>query len=463
MAERRTLTIEKSYCKEWTIRDAIRQIVPNALDTGTEVMFGDSGIFQIVRDKGIGVKLSDFIIGRSSKRNNKLVIGQFGEGLKIGCLVLAREGRQIYILSHGKKYTFSMQFDDTWQEELLTIDVEDTGTTEDIGTAVYLQALPEELEQARSLFLSLNPQGVLDKDGKTYEIIEGNAGIVWVNGLAVTKIDALYGYNFNDKELVNRDRAAINISAIKTAVGKALSTTTNRAIIKNLLVSGNCKPNNGKIPAEFDTSFLPRRNTWLKVIKETFGTKVCLSSNDAKTDLTAEEKNWTVLEFPWSFRWSLKSLLPEAGEVIKDNKKIVPMSKLTASEKRFVHEGKRIADEIAGEAGLKVYPVKIFIDMEKKDEARLFNYDQTGYYQSGVAGVCYDTVQREDMGKFVGTLMHEYVHGSCGHGDNSRDFENDLTNVISSLGLALINAKRTRRPQGLNYGIKSNMGVKDEH
>jgi hypothetical protein len=101
--------------------------------------------------------------------------------------------------------------------------------------------------------------------------------------------------------------------------------------------------------------------------------------------------------------------------------------------------------------------------MEKKDDTRLWNYEQTGYYQDGVAGVCFETIEREDMGKFVGTLMHEYVHGTCGHGDNSRDFENDLTNVISSLGLALITAKRARRPQGLNYSIKSNMGVQSEH
>ncbi len=464
MAERRALTIEKSYCKEWTVRDAIREIVQNALDTGTEVMFGDSGVFQIVRDKGVGVKLSDFIIGRSSKRDNKTVIGQFGEGLKIGCLVLAREGRQIHILSNGKKFTFSMQFDETWQDELLTIDIEDTGTTEDIGTAVYLQASAEEIGQARSLFLSLNPQRVLDKgDGGCYEIIENNPGIVWVNGLAVTKIEALYGYNFGDKDLVNRDRTAINTWAIKNAVAKALSSTTNRTVIRQMLITGNSKAENGKTPTEFDVTFTPRRNTWLKVIKENFGTKTCLSSRDPKTDLAALEKNWTVLALPYSFSYSLKGLIPSADEVLKDNKKIVPLSRLSAGDKEFFLKGKEIADEIAGEAGLKVYPVKIFVDMEKKNEARLFNFNQTGYYLDGIAGICLETIQSRDLSKFVGTLMHEYTHGSCGHSDNSRDFENDLTDVISSLGLAFINTKRARRTQGLNYGIKSNMGVEGEH
>uniref|UniRef100_A0A6M3LND6 ATP-binding protein n=1 Tax=viral metagenome TaxID=1070528 RepID=A0A6M3LND6_9ZZZZ len=460
MAERRVLTIESNYCKEWTIKDAIREIIQNGLDTGTEVMFGDSGIFQIVRDKGVGVKLSDFIIGRSSKRNNNMVIGQFGEGLKIGCLVLARENRQIYILSGGKKFVFSMQFDDTWQDKLLTIDVEDVGSDEtDIGTTVYLECSEEEIEEARSMFLKLNPQSVIDKDSDgTYEIIPDQPGIIWVGGLAVTKIDALYGYNFFDKALVNRDRAAINISSIKNAIGRALSTTMNREVIATLLRTAKSKADDGKSPSEFEVTFTPRSGTWRKVIKEEFGTKVCLSSRNPAIDLAAMEKNWTVLAFPWSFAYALRYLLPAAGSVIKDNHKIVPLSRLSATDKKFFLEGKSIAEEIAGEAGLKTYPVKIFVDMEKKNEARLFNFNQTGYYLNGVAGVALESVKEHDLPKFVGTLLHEYTHGSCGHDDNSRDFENDLTDVIATLGVALIVEKRkANQKRGLDYGIRKTL------
>ena len=114
MAERRVLTIESSYCDNWTIRDAIREIIQNGLDTGTKVSIipcnTDGKEKWEISDRGAGVKLSDFIIGRSSKRGNGSVIGQFGEGLKIGCLVLAREGRQVSILSLGKRYDFSIQW-----------------------------------------------------------------------------------------------------------------------------------------------------------------------------------------------------------------------------------------------------------------------------------------------------------------------------------------------------------------
>jgi hypothetical protein len=467
MAERRTLTIESNYCKEWTIRDAIREIIQNALDTGTKinikpcVLDADGKVKFCVADNGVGIKLSDFIIGRSSKRENNKVIGQFGEGLKIGCLVLAREGRQVSILSLNKKYIFSIQYDGTWQEKLLTIDIDDS-PTEQIGTSVILECSQEEMQTATSLFLALNPLKVIDNGRGTfkgsYEIIDGNPGIVWVNGLAVTKVDAVYGYKFKDKDLVNRDRTAINTSAIKSAVAKALSATYSRDIIRNLLTIGSRKAEDGKTPAEFDVMFTPNRNTWRSVVREMYGTKVCRSSGNPKVDLAAIEKNWVVLALPWSFNYSLKNILPDATQVLKDNKKIVPLSRLSASDREFFDKGKRIADEIAGEAGLKVYPVKIFIDNEKKNEARLFNFNQTGYYLNGVAGICLETIKSHDIGKMVGTLMHEYTHGTCGHEDNSRDFENDLTDIVASLGLALINERaKAKQNRGLNYAIKTNL------
>ena len=460
MAERRTLTIESSYCKDWTIQDAIREVIQNGLDTGTKIAFGLNGTLWEIIDNGAGIKLSDFIIGRSSKRDDNTVIGQFGEGLKIGCLVLARESRQVNIVSLGKSYDFSIQYDDTWQEKLLTIDVDDSPIKQK-GTAVSIECSEEEIEQARRLFMQLNPQPVIDTIGVGSNVTGSNIletpGIIYVNGLAVTKVDALYGYNFvNRKELVNRDRAAIGHSEIKNCIAEALSYTTNVGIISNLMKTAVATAD-GKTYIEFDVMFTPRKNTWLKVIRELYGTKVCLSSHSPKVDLAATEKNWKVLELPWNFWYSLQRILPKSEAVIKDTKRIVPFSRLTAEQKEFFKKGKGIADELAGEAGLKAYPVKIFVDKEKKDNTRLFNFDQTGFYLNGVAGICHQTIKDKDLGTFVGTLMHEYTHGSCGHGDNSRDFENDLTDVISSLGLALITEKRKAKRVGLNYGLKRNL------
>jgi len=463
MAERKVLTIESSYCENWTIQDAIREIIQNGLDTGTEVSIkpcvldADGKEKWAVSDSGLGIKLSDFIIGRSSKRGNNSVIGQFGEGLKIGCLVLAREGRQVSILSLGKRYDFSIQWDETWQDRLLTIDIDDA-PTERVGTTVILECSANEITQAQRLFLKLNPQPVIDKlPSIGAEIISTNPGVIWVNGLAVTKLEALYGYNFNRKELVNRDRSAISHGAVRSCITEALSTTTNKDIIQNILNKALAYKG-GDVPVEINVTFNPRKNTWLKVIREMFGTKVCLSSHSVKIDLVATEKNWSVLELPWELWYSLTKILPKADAVIKDTKKIIPYSRLSASQKEFFDMGKRVANEIAGEAGLKTYPVKVFIDTEKKEGTRLFNFNQTGYYLNGVAGVCLETLQNQDLGKFVGTVLHEYVHGNGGHEDNSRSFENDLTDVIATLGLRLITEKRkVCQNRGLNYGLRKDL------
>jgi len=461
MAERRTLTIESNYCANWTVKDAIREIIQNGLDTGKELSINpclDADVKEkwVVTDGGCGLKLSDFIIGKSSKRNDSNTIGQFGEGVKIGCLVLAREDRQVSIVSLGKQYNFSIQYDDTWQENLLTIDIEDS-QTKTLGTSVCIECSEEEIDSARNLFLKLNPMKVIDKivgsDIAGSEILD-MPGIIYVNGLAVTEIDALYGYNFNKKELVNRDRAAIGSNQIKNCIATALSCTTNISIINHILVMAN-KETGAITPAEFDVTFSPRKNTWLKVIKELYGNKVCLSCHDPKINLTAMEKNWAVLELPWNLWYSLQRIMPLSSEVIKDKKRIIPFNKLTVSQQEFFNRGKRISDEIAGEAGLKTYPVKIFVDMEKKNETRLFNFDQTGFFVDGVAGVCHQTIKDLDMGKFVGTLLHEYVHGSCGHTDHTREFENDLTDVIASLGLSLMIERSKAKNVGLNYGLRS--------
>lgn len=444
--ERRVLTIEADYCKNWSVVDAIREIIQNSIDTGTEIDIRHDGSICNVWDNGNGLKTSDFILGRSSKRDDPNAVGQFGEGLKIGCLVLARENRKVYITSANKRYDFSIQYDKAWEEDLLTIDIDDFPTEN--GTNIYVECLEDEVNTASSLFLKLNPQRVIDKvaneDGVKNKIeILDRPGIIYVNGLAITKIDSLYGYNFDAKELVNRDRTAVNYSDIKRIISHTLSTTTNREIIANILKTAIDKEWE-TMPIEFDVAIYPRKITWRRVIKELFGSRVCVSSHNAQIDLSAIEKNWVVLNFPWSLWYGLTAILPQADKVIKDTKRIIPLNKLSTSEREFFNRGKKIAEEIATEAGLKVYPVKVFIDTVHKEGTKTFMFNQTGYYISGTAGVCYQTIKEGNLGEFIGILLHEFVHGTCGHPDNTRSFENDLTDVIASLGLAWYTEKHNK-------------------
>ncbi|KAI6654855.1 Chain B, Baculoviral IAP repeat-containing protein 7 [Oopsacas minuta] len=63
------------------------------------------------------------LLGYSAKSERKEVIGQFGEGLKVGALALVREGRQLVMQTQSDKWGFCMERDPVFEEQVLTIQV----------------------------------------------------------------------------------------------------------------------------------------------------------------------------------------------------------------------------------------------------------------------------------------------------------------------------------------------------
>lgn len=434
MAEQKKLTIEKEYCSTWVVSDAIREVIQNALDTKTGVSITPNGEGWEVRDGGIGVKLSDFLLGRSSKQDDAGVIGQFGEGLKIACLVLARNSRVIVVEALGKKYKFSFQYDKEWDSQLLTIDIETSSLAS--GTLVTIECSTEEMEAARSLFLRFTPQEVLESIPARKGEVLACGGSIYVNGLLVTQIDSLFGYNLLDKDLVNRDRSAVGYEAVKEGIATVLSHIGDKDLIQTIISTAiDDKSRERQYAAEFSVRFTPRQIKWRQAVKELYGDKICLSSGNAQVDMRAMEKHYVVLNLPWSLLHSMGRLFPNAREIVRDRRRIIPMNKLSAEEKMFYQKAKDLADEIAREAFLTIYPLRVFVDNE--------NSYETGYYADGIIGICYKTIKNQDLSGAVRTILHEYAHGTSGEYDSTRGFENALCDIITVLGMKLIAEKKS--------------------
>ena len=64
------------------------------------------------------------LLGFSKKASNKEVIGQFGEGLKVGALALVREGRVVTMKTGKERWRFGLSHDETFDEEVLTVFVD---------------------------------------------------------------------------------------------------------------------------------------------------------------------------------------------------------------------------------------------------------------------------------------------------------------------------------------------------
>ncbi|KAL9965928.1 hypothetical protein ACROYT_G029795 [Oculina patagonica] len=65
------------------------------------------------------------LLGFSKKASSKEVIGQFGEGLKVGALALVREGRVVSMETSKDRWRFGLSHDEAFDEEVLTVFVDD--------------------------------------------------------------------------------------------------------------------------------------------------------------------------------------------------------------------------------------------------------------------------------------------------------------------------------------------------
>ena len=431
--EKRTLSVESQYCQNWTAEDAVRELIQNAIDTGTKTQITPMGNKWEIKDFGTGIQLSDFLIGRTSKASDNDVIGQFGEGAPIGCLVLARMGRDVKVYSRGKRFAFSFEYDNQWGCPLLTITIDDMAT--DKGTTALVECSQEEMARVRVKFLKLTPQPVLARTQNTEFI--ACPGKIYVNGLEVSSVTSIFGYNFKGrKELVNRDRNAIGYVEITCAIGDAIARVTNPEIISAVLLAGESGVPRDAV--ELSKAFRPHYpDKWKSAIKRLWGDKVCLAENSV-FDQHAREQNWKVVSLPWGLRYSLATVvLKYSSDVInKRKRRNIPLRNLSVEERETFKEGKKIAEWLARKAGLNSYPIKVFQDLQRLEGTK--DYEISGSFVGGFSShveIEISVLKAKDVTKMVGTLLHEYTHGTTGRSDSTRVFENSLTDIIATFGM----------------------------
>jgi len=91
-----------TWRQDWSIWEAIRDIVQNALDETEAYRWGydDQGLW--IADQGKGVGIADFLLG-PPKLKPEYARGRYGEGMKISTLVLVRNGYPVHITTVGKE------------------------------------------------------------------------------------------------------------------------------------------------------------------------------------------------------------------------------------------------------------------------------------------------------------------------------------------------------------------------
>lgn len=230
----------------WSILEALRELIANAIDAEQEFKHEHKGQMKLHYDikkmvftittKGVTVNPKALLMGTSANRSNDLCIGQFGEGLPMALLVLAREGWKITIYNGKEKWTPKIIKSEEYEgAKILAIETRTMVKPREDFIIEVEDIEPTEIEAVYRLFLTLdnNLSAVSRYESKFHsnEILThpDYKGRIYIKGVFVTYYNnMLFGYNFNDIAL-NRDRKFVDANAINSSVLNTLLSLINES------------------------------------------------------------------------------------------------------------------------------------------------------------------------------------------------------------------------------------------
>ncbi len=176
--------ITADYCPNWTSVDAIREMVQNAVDSGLEFSCTVDGGIVEVRTKGTALPPQALAIGYSDKACGD--IGGFGEGFKLGMLVLTRLGYCPRIHSDGTVIEGGFSYNEGTESETFSLSVitKEVGSCDLVFSCSAVGINIEELKHKVSYFREV-PLPSSDE----VEVIDDDRGDIFVGGLYVCTIN----------------------------------------------------------------------------------------------------------------------------------------------------------------------------------------------------------------------------------------------------------------------------------
>lgn len=204
------LTIEKSYRPNWRgAIEGIREIMQNAIDAQTEhgarmtVDHYDGRCLRI-ENEGATLDREALLLGHTSKRGRADLIGQFGDGLKIGVLALVRDGYKVKIRNGSEVWVASIERHEAFGADVLCFDIL-TGRKDENRVRVEIDGVTsEDWATVRERFLCLDKgkRDVVKTDSGDLLLDTAMRGRVYVKGIFVEHIEELsYGYDLRDVSL----------------------------------------------------------------------------------------------------------------------------------------------------------------------------------------------------------------------------------------------------------------------
>jgi hypothetical protein len=451
--------------EHWSVAEALREIIANALDeqalTGTAEpeIFEDDGGRWHVRDYGRGLRYEHFTQNEDPEKLAKpnLVIGKFGVGLKDAMATFDRHHVTVEIRSRHATITFDSVakhgFDDVLTLHAVVDDPSD-GSME--GTEFVFAGLTRaDVDTAKGFFLKYSDDVELEQTryGSVLQRKDKTARI-YVNGLRVAEEpNFLFGYNITSltkalRAALNRERSNVGRQAYSDRVKAILLACSSRSVADVLAAD----------LASFASGKNHDETTWLDV-----GVHACrvLNAHEKVVFVTTDQMyfsagllsraradGYRVVVVPETVAQKLPKLEDIEGNPLRDLAEY-------RDEWNRSFEYDFVAEQDLTDGERAVYalaaPILALVRAEAKRVREVLvsrtmridthdNNEAVGVWDEATQRIIIKRDQLERAEKFLGTLLHEVAHAFSGAPDVDEEFEQALTRLLGKTGRAATGA-----------------------
>lgn len=440
------LNIEQ-VLENWSKADALREIISNALDeqilssTKPISIYKDNNVWHI-RDFGRGIQYVHFTQNENKEKlQASNLIGKFGVGLKDALAVLYRHHCSVTINSKYNTITTKMAQKSGFDIQTLHAEFKDSTDNEMVGTDFAICGISDaDMEEAKQRFLIFTKLTLLEitKYGEVYAC-EGNNQIpsIYINGVKVAEEkNFMFNYNITSmnaqiRKALNRERSNVGRTAYADTVKNILKSCKEDAVLLKLV---NDLQNRMLGTNKDETAWVDVATHAAKTLNE--NGNVVFMTPLQRAGLTAQQVE--ILE------QSGKKLVMVTDDVfgkIKGNVetfetvykvyndsfqyKFVDYHDLSSAEQYVFNLHNQIISYLK-----PAFKICSNIKVSENIQIGLLGADTLGAYDENTKTIIIKRSALSDAKTFCGVLAHELCHHQHNYDDNTRDFENDLTDML---------------------------------
>lgn len=443
------LNIEK-VLEHWEPEHAVREIIANALDeqilTNTESIeiFREESKWHI-RDYGRGLKYNHFTQNENKEKlDSPFLIGKFGVGLKDALAVFYRKEVTVEIDSKYSNVTLIKTTKSSFDIKTLHASFKQSKDPNMQGTDFILDGIREEaILKAKSMFLCFNNAILLEKTryGEVYRC-ENVIPSIYINGVQVaTEENFMFSYNITSintqiKKALNRERSNVGRTAYSDTIKNILRQCKSDEVLLTLVedlenvMKGCNKDESGWVDvATYAAKTLDAKGS---VVFMTPTQRASLTNQQVEVLEQSGKKLVMITDNVYS---KIAGSVTTYDEVYREYENsytynFVDYNKLTSQEKQVFDLSSFVIKFLESHK----YKNNVQIKISETIKVDILGGITYGVWDSKQNAIIIKRSVLKSKPHFLGVLIHEFAHFHSGFYDNTREFENILTDI---LGFAL--------------------------